>query len=162
MSDTNNGGMTININSPGNMIAQTININGNVNLGGSLDTNGFSDDQVKRALEAVVGRGCVIDAKWKWAGAYWYLRWAANYPVDVKRFCEKIDGLKLQVPEGYKCQYENIRKQCTCSFMSCDARKLDKVTVSRNDQDVFSQCREIVLKLAEELGKAYLPKVEMK
>ena len=162
MNETSNGGMTIYINSPGNLIAQTININGNVNLGGSLDTNGFSDEQVKCALEAVVGKGRVIDAKWKWAGAYWYLRWAANYPVDVKKFCEKIDGLQLHVDEGYECQYENIRKQCTCSFMSCDARKLDKVAVSRNDQDVFAQCREIVLKLAEELGKAYLPKVEMK
>ena len=29
-------------------------------------------------------------------------------------------------------------------------------------QDMFAQCREIVLKLAEELGKAYLPKVEIK
>ena len=31
------------------------------------------------------------------------------------------------------------------------------VRVSKNDQSMFSQCREIALKLADELGKTGLP-----
>jgi hypothetical protein len=44
----------------------------------------YSDAQVAEALESLVGKGQVIDAKWKWAAVYWYLRWTCNYPVDVK------------------------------------------------------------------------------
>jgi hypothetical protein len=113
--------------------------------------------QVARALEASVGKGRVIDAKWKWAGAYWYLRWTCNYPVDAKDFCKKIVSLDLDIPAEYECSYESIRKICTLSFMDCDARRMDIVRVSKNDQGMFSQCREIALKLAEELGNSYLP-----
>ena len=31
----------------------------------------YSDKQVVQVLEACAGKGLVIDAKWKWAGAYW-------------------------------------------------------------------------------------------
>jgi hypothetical protein len=41
--------------------------------------------------------------------------------------------------------------------MNYDVRNMNSVKVSRNDQEVFSQCREIALKLGEELGKTYLP-----
>ena len=119
--------------------------------------DGYSDKQVARALEASVGKGRVIDAKWKWAGAYWYLRWTCNYPVDAKEFCKKIRSLELDIPEDYECSYESIRKICTLSFMDSDARRMDIVRVSKNDQGMFSQCREIALKLAEELGNSYLP-----
>ena len=122
------------------------------------DSDGYSDKQVARALEASVGKGRVIDAKWKWAGAYWYLRWTCNYPVDAKEFCKKIGTLDLDIPAEYECSYESIRKICTLSFMDYDARRMDIVRVSKNDQSMFSQCREIALKLAEELGNAYLPK----
>ncbi len=119
--------------------------------------DGYSDKQVALALEACVGKGRVIDAKWKWAGVYWYLRWTCNYPVDAKEFCKKIVSLELNIPEDYECSYESIRKICTLSFMDCDARRMDLVRVSKNDQGMFSQCREIALKLAEELGNSYLP-----
>ena len=121
------------------------------------DSDGYSDKQVARALEASVGKGRVIDAKWKWAGAYWYLRWTCNYPVDAKEFCQKIRSLELDIAAEYECSYESIRKICTLSFMDCDARRMDIVRVSKNDQGMFSQCREIALKLAEELGNSYLP-----
>ena len=119
------------------------------------DSDGYSDKQVARALEASVGKGRVIDAKWKWAGAYWYLRWTCNYPVDAKEFCKKIGTLDLDIPAEYECSYESIRKICTLSFMEYDARRMDLVRVSKNDQSMFSQCREIALKLAEELGNSY-------
>ena len=121
------------------------------------DSDAFSDEQVAQALESCVGKGQVIDAKWKWAGAYWYLRWTCNYPVDAKEFCQKIKSLELDIPADYECSYESIRKICTLSFMDYDARRMDIVRVSKNDQGVFSQCREVALKLAEELGKASLP-----
>ena len=104
-----------------------------------------------------MGKGRVVDAKWKWAGVYWYLRWTCNYPVDAKDFCKKIVSLDLDISEDYECSYESIRKICTLSFMDCDARRMDLVRVSKNDQGMFSQCREIALKLAEELGNSGLP-----
>lgn len=107
---------------------------------------------------ACVGKDRVIDAKWKWAGAHWYLRWACNYPVDANDFCKKIKSLNLDIEEKYQCDYRNIRELATLSFMSQDATKMQKVQPSKNDEKVFVVCREVALKLAEELGKAYLPK----
>lgn len=75
-------GFCIKVYSPGNFIAKEITINGGVHLGTSPATGGFSDEQVAKALAACVGKGRVIDNKQKWAGAYWYLRWACNYPMD--------------------------------------------------------------------------------
>ena len=120
------------------------------------DGDGYNDKQIAQALEACVGKGKVIDAKWKWAGVYWYLRWTCNYPVDAKDFCQKIRSLELDIPADYECSYESIRKICTLSFMDCDARRMDIVRPSKNDQGMFSQCREIALKLAEELRNSYL------
>jgi len=113
----------------------------------------YSDKQVVQVLEACAGKGLVIDAKWKWAGAYWLLRWACNYPVDSKEFCKKIRSLEMDIAAEYECSYENIRKICTLSFMDYDPRRMDSVRVSKNDQGMFSQCREIVLKLIDEFGK---------
>ena len=152
-------GFCINVYSPGNFIAKTISI-GTLNMGGpSTENNGFSDKQIGQALLACVGKDRVIDAKWKWAGAYWYLRWACNYPVDPKDFCQKISDMKLDIEEKYRCEYRNIREQATLSFMSQDATKMQKVQPSKNDEKEFAICREVALKLAEELGKTYLPKI---
>jgi hypothetical protein len=152
-------GFCIKVYSPGNFIAKEITINGGVHLGTNTESGGFSDEQIAKALAACVGKGKVIDLKQKWAGAYWYLRWACNYPVDVQKFCEKVKSLPYEKPLGIVCDYNNIRRFCICSFMDYDARDTEKVKVSSMDQDVFSWCREIALKLAEELGKTYLPKV---
>lgn len=139
-------------------IAKSETINGGGTFGSNTTTDHFSDEQIARALLACVGKGKVINNKQKWAGAYWFLRWACNYPVDPQKFCEKIDGLKLLIPAGYECSYQSIRKLCTLSFMDYDPRRMENVRVSKNDQGIFSQCREIALKIAEELGKKCLPK----
>lgn len=118
--------------------------------------DGFSDKEVAQVLEACVGKGLVVDAKWKWVGVYWYLRWTCNYPVDAKEFCTKIKSLDLDIPAEYECSYESIRKICTLSFMDFDPRRMEYVRVSKNDQGMFSQCREIALKIATELGKIHL------
>ena len=117
----------------------------------------YNDKQVAQVLETSAGKGLVIDAKWKWAGAYWLLRWACNYPVDAKEFCQKIRSLEMDIAPEYECSYESIRKICTLSFMDYDPRRMDSVRVSKNDQGMFSQCREIVLKLVDEFGKNSLP-----
>ena len=122
------------------------------------DSDAYSDKQVAQVLEACVGKGLVVDAKWKWAGVYWLLRWTCNYPVDAKDFCLKIKRLDLDIPVDYECSYESIRKICTLSFMDYDPRRMDLVRVSKNDQGMFSQCREIVGKLTDELGKTGLQK----
>ena len=156
---SSDGGFTINVNSPGNFIAKEITFTGPVNIGGSTEQGGYTDEQIKTALEAIVGEKKVINRQWKWAGAYWYLRWACNYPVDIKEFCEKIDSLKLKIDEKYSCVYENFRKYCTFSFIDYDPKKMDSVKYSKNDAAIFAEFRTITQKLAEELGKAYLPKL---
>ena len=158
----NDDGFCIKVYSPGNFIAKDITITAPIYIGTGpefMATGGFSDEQIKTALLAIVGKEKPIDLKWKWAGAYWYLSWACSYPVDVKKFCEKIDSLRLNIEEKYRCDYRNIREIATLSFMNQDARKMDKVQYSKNDEQVFAECREIALKLGEELGKAYLPKI---
>ena len=157
--DERDDGFTINVYSPGNLIAKTITINGGVHLGGSTASGGFSDEQVAKALTACVGKGKVIDQKQKWAGAYWYLRWACNYPVDAQKFCDRIHGLPFSQELEIACDYNNIRRLCTCSFMDYDVREMEKVRVSNMDQDVYLWCREVALKFAEELGKSYLPQI---
>ena len=151
-------GVCINVYSPGNLIAKTINI-GTLNLNGQTEQNGFDDKQIAQALMACVGDDKVINNMRKWAGAYWCLRWKCNYPVDIKEFCTKIDSLNLDIPDHLKCDYNNIRKFCKLSFMDCDLFGKAEVKVSSMDKDVYSWCREVALKLAEELGKAYLPKL---
>ena len=42
-------------------------------------------------------------------------------------------------------------------FCKICSRRMDLVRASRNDQGMFSQCREIVMKFADEQGKPYLP-----
>ena len=54
-----------------------------------------------------------------------------------------------------KSQVTQFRRDIT--FMDYDPRRMDVVRVSKNDQGMFSQCREIALKLADELGKPGLP-----
>lgn len=116
---------------------------------------GYSNEQIAKALSRIVGKDKPIDCKWKWAGAYWYLRWACNYPADPKAFCLKMDGAEMNIDESLKCDYRNIREITTLSFMSQDATQMDKVVYSKSDEKVFVICREIALKLAEELGKPY-------
>lgn len=135
------------------IIAKTTTINGSGAFGSNTMTDHFSDEQIARALLACVGKGKVIDNKQKWAGGYWFLRWVCNFPVDVKKCCERIMGLPYHKKLEIVCDYDNIRRICTCSFMEYDARVMDKVKVSNMDQEVFNWCREIVLKLDEELGK---------
>ena len=155
------GGFVVHIYSPGNQIiqTQTNNYYGTVYQGtGQTEHNGFTDEQIAKALMACTGEGKVIDCKWKWAGAYWYLRWTCMYPVATKHFCKKIESLDLDIAAKYQCDYRNIREITTLSFMNQDATKMSKVEVSKNDEKQFAVCREVALKLAEELGKAYLPK----
>ena len=146
--------------SPGNQIIQTQNNNyyAPVYLGRSeTGNNGFTDEQIARALTACVGKHNVIDCKWKWVGAYWYLRWACQFPVDVKDFCKRIDDMNLGITDIYRCEYRNIREMATLSFISQDATKMNKVLPRKDDEKVFAYCREVAQKLAEELGKTCLP-----
>ena len=145
-------GFCINVYSPGNLIAKTIHI-GTLNLNGQTEQNGFDDKQIAQALMACVGDDKVINNMRKWAGAYWCLRWKCNYPVEAKDFCDKIDKLKLGLPDDYGCSYNNIRRFCKLSFMDCDPFGKSEVKVSNMDKGVYSWCREVALKLAEELGK---------
>lgn len=156
-----NGGFVVHVYSPGNQIIQTQNNNyyGPVYQGkGETRNNSFTDAQISKALLACIGEERVICNMRRWAGAYWCLRWKCNYPVDIREFCTKIKGLKLDIAKDYDCDYENIRRFCKLSFMEYDPFGKTEVKVSTMDRDVYSWCREVANKLAEELGKTYLPK----
>ena len=54
------GAFVINVNSPGNFIAKEITFTGPVNIGGNIEQGGFTDVQIKTALEAIVGKDKVV------------------------------------------------------------------------------------------------------
>ena len=137
-------------------------INGNMNKHGSEhyhekdsnnNQNQYSDEQVCTALSNIVGKGKAIDSKQKWAGALWYLRWECNYPAKAQEFCDKISRLALPKDLEFQCDYNNIRALSTLSFMNEDARKLEQVKYSKNDEQIFFQMRNVVVALREELQK---------
>jgi len=112
-----------------------------------------SDEQIAQAIEAICGEGKALDTKQKWAAVYWYLRWECNFPVKGSDFCERIGRLPFsRLPEP-ECDYNNIRRMLTLSFMNQDARQLERVRPGRNDEGVFMQMRTVVEALARELTK---------
>ncbi len=158
MKDTGSG-FHIHVYSSGNNIAQTLTqtINGNVYYGpGKERQESFSDEEVAQALINIVGKGKAIDSKQKWAGAHWFLRWACNYPVKAQDFCLKIDSLHLPEDLEFKCEYRNIREFSTLSFMNEDARYLDSVRYSQNDEAVFFQMKDVVNALRTELHRIHM------
>ena len=135
-------------------------INGNMNKNGSehyheKDSSNsqirYTDEQVATALTNIVGKNKAIDSKQKWAGAQWFLRWECNYPAKALDFCNKISSLPLPEDLEFQCEYNNIRALSTLSFMNEDARKLEQVKYSKNDEAVFFQMREVVNALQREL-----------
>lgn len=113
----------------------------------------YSDEDVARALTNIVGKGRPIDTKGKWAGALWLLRWECNYPAKAQEFCERIRQLPLPQELEYPCEYENIRKASTLSFLNEDARQMEKVRYSKNDEQEFFQLRAVAIALDKELKK---------
>ena len=113
----------------------------------------YSDEQVAKALSNIVGKNKAIDSKQKWAGAQWFLRWECNYPAKAQDFCDKISSLALPEDLEYQCEYNNIRALSTLSFMNEDARRLELVKYSKNDEQIFFQMRAVVVALREELLK---------
>lgn len=137
-------------------------INGNMNKSGSEhyhekdsnnNQNQYSNEQVCTALSNIVGKGKAIDSKQKWAGALWLLHWRCGYPVKAQEFCDKISRLALPKDLEFQCDYNNIRALSTLSFMNEDARKLEQVKYSKNDEQIFFQMRNVVVALREELQK---------
>ena len=116
------------------------------------DSSEVSDEKIAQAIMAINGDKKPLNSKRKWAAVYWCLRWYCNFPNNVKDFCERVKELPLGELE-YECDYDNIRRDCTSTFMEQDARFLDKVKVSKNDNAFYMQCREVVLELAKEMGK---------
>jgi hypothetical protein len=117
----------------------------------NTNKNHYSDEQVATALVNIVGKNKPIDSKQKWAGAQWFLRWECNYPAKALDFCNKISSLPLPEDLEFQCEYNNIRALSTLSFMNEDARKLEQVKYSKNDEQLFFQMRTVVVALREEL-----------
>lgn len=109
----------------------------------------YTDEQIAEVIETINGKGKAIDSKKKMAGVYWYLRWAAGWPVSAQQFCNRFNALPAAQQLDFPCDYRNIREWATLSFMNEDARQMEKVRWSKNDEQVFYQCREVVLALEE-------------
>ena len=159
--DNPNDGFTINVNSPGNFIAKEITFSGTVNIGqAGTESGGYTDEQIARAITAINGKGKPLSSKLRWAAVHWCLRWYCNFPPSAKDFCDRVAELPLGKLE-YECDYNSLRRWSTLSFMDQDCRSIDKVKPSRQDTEPFRQCREVVIALAAELGKAALPQVRL-
>ena len=138
-------------------------INGNMTKSGeehyhstpadSQNQHTYNDLQVAKALTNIVGKGKAIDSKWKWAGAIWLLQWVCNYPSNTRQACEKINSLPLPEDLEFCCDYRNVRELTTLSFLSEDARHLENVKYSKNDEGAFLELRKVVKALGEELQK---------
>lgn len=115
------------------------------------ENSGYSDEQIAQALTNIVGTGRPIDSKQKWAGAMWLLRWRCNFPAKAQEFCDRINALPFEQDLEIRCEYNNIRHLSTLSFMNEDARYLDSVKYSKNDEQMFFQLREVVVELEKEL-----------
>ena len=150
-------GFCIKVYSPGNFIAKSIVIEGDVNIGTGNIKQKFSDEQIAQAITAINGEDLPLNSKRLWAAVYWYLRWACGFPVKTQDFCDRVKLLPLGELE-YPCEYNSIRHFTTLTFMNQDATQLDKVKPSKNDDAFFQQCRVVVFALQKELGKAYLPR----
>ena len=140
----------------GNLFAKGCTFSGPVNFGGGAaqaQPVSYSDEQVAQAIKAICGEGLALDEKQKWAGVYWYLRWAAGYPLKSQEFCERIDRLPFTQDLPVKCNVNNIRRLVTTQLMSQDARDLGHVRPTRSDEQLFAQLRPVVVALARELGK---------
>lgn len=124
-------------------------------LYGSQRDEKYTDTEIALALTRLVGEDCVINLKMKWAGVYWHLRWTCDYPVDVQEFCDRIRSLRLNLPPGYECSYENIRKICSLSFMRYDVKYMDKVRYSESDANLFCICRQVAMSLDAELRRTH-------
>lgn len=136
-------------------------INGNMNKNGNdnyheghcQEKHNYNDEQVATALANIVGKGKPIDSKRKWAGAIWLLQWVCNYPQNARLACERINSLPLPQDLEYACDYRNVRELTTLSFMNEDARHMESVKYSKNDEGVFLELREVAIALEEELQK---------
>lgn len=121
---------------------------------GEQNNSTYSDEQIARALTNVVGSGRPIDSKQKWAGAMWLLRWRCNFPMKAQEFCQRVNSLPFEEEPEIKCEYNNIRLLSTLSFMNQDARELETVKYSKQDEHIFFQLREVVVELDKELQKS--------
>jgi hypothetical protein len=135
-------------------------VNGNMTKSGTENYHNstaamkeYSDEQVARALEAIVGKGKPIDAKWKWAGAKWLLNFVADFPLKTQDFCKRIALLKFSRELEFDCDYNNIRAVSTLSFLSENPLQMDKVRYSEADKGAFLQLRSVVQALQRELEK---------
>lgn len=111
-----------------------------------------SDEQIAQAIEAICGEGKALDTKQKWAAVYWYLRWECNFPVKGSDFCERIGRLPFSRMPQPECDYNNIRRMLTMSFMNQDARQLESVKPGRSDEAAFMQLRTVVEALSRQLA----------
>ena len=111
----------------------------------------YTDEQIARAIENICGEKKPLNNKQLWAAVYWCLRWYCNFPVKGNDFCDRIAKLPFSRELEYECNYNNIRRQVTLSFMSQDARNMNVVKPSKTDETFFSQCRTVVLALVESL-----------
>ena len=133
-------------------------INGNMTRSGQEHYHAthkqyHNEHEIAQALEAICGKGKAIDNKQKWAGAYWYLKSTCGFPVDAKEFCRKVNLLPFSQPLEFLCDYNNIRRLTTLSFMSQDYRNVEEIKPSRMDLEVFQQCREVAQALDRELNE---------
>ena len=91
----------------------------------------------------------------------------SHYEAECEGWCadgyvrlsvEAVANGALPLPDDleFKCEYNNIRPLSTLSFMNEDARFLDKVRYSRDDEPVFMQMRDVVNALRAELVKIHI------
>lgn len=120
-------------------------------VGSTRRLGGYSDEQIARALEAIIEKK-VLDQKKKWTGALWALRWVANFPADAQGFSKRVKTLPMKKDLFPPCDYNNIRDTATLSFLNYDPRQMESVVVSKGDSGDFQKLKVVAAALIQELG----------
>ncbi len=151
----------VNVYSPGNMFASSITFQAPVSFGTATDTvqqNGFTDEQIARALVSINGKDKVLNNYQVWLGACCLLKDKYGFPKNLEACCDKIMSLPYDDDNSLEitCKYESVRKFAYLKFVNEDVTTWDSYQPKDDEKKLFYGCHQV----ARELDKAILSVAE--
>lgn len=151
------GGFHVHVYSPGNHIAETMNLtyNGPVYFGKDYQEKPqVSDEQFAKALMAINGKGRAIDSQRAWLGACLLLGYKYGFPLNLNDCCKQIDLLPLNQSElEFPCKYESIRMYGCWKFVSEPYDNWPTYQPKEDEKSLFQKCYAVAQALDKEIKK---------
>ena len=149
----NEGGFTINMNSPGNFIAQTITIDGDVNIGTGNMRQKFSDEQIAHAIAAINGKDKPLCEKQLFLAVVKVLVSKCGWSGKLATVCERINSLPGAERLEVKCEYNNVKKIAVLRFAAMDYSQWEDYQPREGERDVFRKNKALAQTFEEELDR---------